>query len=275
MGGFGGRGENDDFAGPDGEGKFGDLAGPGGEEDFGGFGGPAGNDGFGGQNNAEGGTYEELDDITRTETSNGITISGVYETANDYIDALNANGIWVTYDAGTNTAAITSVSDFVKAFKGVSKNLGAFDQLDAGQGENILFGYGDGNGAHFDALLADILDKLESTYASDFEEDLQKTDAVGNTVAQRLNMYTSLYYLLESEEGYGTSTPARHWRIRTGIAQSDTSLTTEVNLALALQNYAGVESVDFATVWGQQHVKAERTGNSTTNFITWVNECMK
>ncbi len=133
----------------------------------------------------------------------------------------------------------------------------------------------DGNGAHFDVLLADILKELESSYTSAFEEDLQKTDAVGYTVVQRLNMYTPLYYLLESEEGYRTSTPAKHWRIRTGIAQSDTSLTTEGNLALALQNYDGVETVDFATVWGQQHVKAERTGNSTTNFITWVNECMK
>ena len=88
-------------------------------------------------------------------------------------------------------------------------------------------------------------------------------------------MYTPLYYVLESQDGYQTSTPAKHWRIRTGIAQSDTSLTTEVNLALALQNYEGVESVDFATVWEQRHVKAERTGNSTTNFIAWVNECMK
>ena len=85
---------------------------------------------------------------------------------------------------------------------------------------------------------------------------------------------TPLYYLLESEEGCGTSTPAKYWRIRTGIAQSDTSLTTEVNLALALENYNGVESVDFATVWGQQHVKAERTGNSRANFIEWVNGCM-
>ncbi len=126
----------------------------------------------------------------------------------------------------------------------------------------MLFGYGDGNGAHFDALLADILNELESSYVSDFEEDLQKTDAVGYTVAQRLKMYTPLYYLLESEDGYKTSTPAKHWRIRTGIAQSDTSLTTEVNLALALQNYDGVESVDFATIWGQQHVKAERTGDT-------------
>ena len=104
----------------------------------------------------------------------------------------------------------------------------------------MLFGYGDRNGAHFDALLADILHELDNSYVSDFEEDLQKTDIIGYTVAQ-----------------------------------SDTSLTTEVNLALALRNYDGVESVDFETVWGQKHVKAERTGDSTTNFIAWVNECMK
>ena len=266
MGGFGGPGKPGELGGfgmPDG--KEDDSRKMGGKD---GFGGPTGKDDIGGP-------YEDLDDITRIEASGGIAISGTYETVGDYIDALNVNGAWVTYDAETNSASVTSVSDFVKAFKGVSKNLAAFDHLDAGQGENVLFGYGDGNGAHFDALLADILNELDNSYVSDFEEDLQKTDAVGYTTAQRLNMYTPLYYLLESEDGYRSSAPAKHWRIRTGIAQSDTSLTTEVNLALALQNYGGVESVDFETVWGQKHVKAERTGDSTTNFIAWVNECMK
>ena len=124
-------------------------------------------------------------------------------------------------------------------------------------------------------MLSDILNGLGNEYAPYFAEDIQKTDFAGYTVGQRLNMYTPLYYLLESEEGYRTSTPAKYWRIRTGIAQSDTSLTTEVNLALALQNYDGVESVDFATVWGQQHVKAERTGSSTENFISWVDDCLR
>ena len=267
--------------GPGGMGGFGRPEGNG----FGGFGGTDGEtdgerefrgmDGNGGFGGTGDGSYEENDNISRTDTSNGITISGTYETVEDYIDALNANGTWVTYDAESNTASITGVEDFVTAFKSTSKNLGAFDQLDAGQGENVLFGYGDGNGAHFDAVLAEILNDLGNDYASDFASDLQKTDALGYTAEQRLNMYTPLYYLLDSEEGYGTSTPAKYWRIRTGIAQSDTSLTTEVNLALALENYSGVESVDFATVWGQQHVKAERTGNSTTNFIEWVNGCMK
>ena len=159
--------------------------------------------------------------------------------------------------------------------KTASKQLGAFDQLDGGQGENTLFGYGDGNGAHFDSLLASILKQQGSSYASAYEEDLAKTDSLGTDVETRVNMYTPLYYLLESSEGYQTSTVAKYWRIRTGICQSDTALTTEVNLALALQNDSDVSSVDFATVWGQGHTMAERSGDSTSNFISWVEDCTK
>ena len=219
---------------------------------------------------------EASDDITRTESSeSGLSLDGTYETAQDYIDALNADGEWVTYDADSNTVTITSIEDFVSALKGASKNLGAFDQLDAGQGENTLFGYGDGEGAHFDSTLASILKDLGSDYASDYEADLAKEDSCGNTVDTRLNMYTPLYYLLESQEGYGTSTVAKYWRIRTGIEQGDCALSTEMNIALALQNYDGVESVDFETVWGQGHTQAERTGNASDNFIAWVKECTK
>ena len=218
--------------------------------------------------------YEAMDDITRNESTGGLSLSGTYETAQDYIDALNADGEWVIYDASANNATITSIEDFVMAFKSASKNIGAFDQLDEGQGENTLFGYGDGDGAHFDAVLAQILTDLGSSYASAYAEDLTQTDDTGNTVDVRLNMYTPLYYLLESSEGYETSTVAKYWRIRTGIAQSDCALSTEINLALALENYSGVENVDFETVWGAGHTQAERNGSSTDNFIAWVNECM-
>ena len=219
-------------------------------------------------------SFEELDDITRNETTGGVSLSGTYETAQDYIDALNAEREWVHYDAATNTASITSIEDFVLACKSASKNLGAFDQLDGGQGENTLFGYGDGNGAHFDAALADILNALGSNYAADYAEDLAKQDSEGNTVDYRVNMYTPLYYLLESSEGYQESTVAKYWRIRTGIAQGDCSLSTEMNLALALENDERVESVDFETIWGAGHTQAERSGNSTDNFIAWVNACL-
>lgn len=237
---------------------------------------PSGSKPDGGNSAEDATSIEDADQITRNDTSSsGVSTSGTYETAQDYIDALNADGEWITYDASTNKATITSVEAFVKACKNASKNLGAFDQLDAGQGENTLFGYGDGNGAHFDSTLSTILSELKSEYASSYSEDLSKTDSVGYTAEQRVNMYTPLYYLLKSQEGYGTSTVAKYWRIRTGIEQSDTSLTTEVNLALALESYEGVKDVDFETVWGQGHTEAERSGDSTSNFIEWVNSCMK
>ena len=220
--------------------------------------------------------YEEIDDIERNDTSSsGLSLSGTYETAQDYIDALNENGEWVSYDSSTNTITISDIGLFVTALKQASKNLGAFDQLDAGQGENTLFGYGDGNGAHFDATLSQILSDLNNEYADDYSSDLTKTDSVGNTVDVRLNMYTPLYYLLESSDGYQTSTVAKYWRIRTGINQGDCALSTEMNLALALENYDSVENVDFETVWGQGHTQAERSGNSTDNFISWVEDCTK
>ena len=259
-------------------------------------GGKGGQPGFGGQEETAGGegtppdignmgeqdsdtggeqNWEATDNISRTGSGSGLSLSGTYETVQDYIAALNADGEWVSYDADTNTAKITSIDAFVKAFKTASKSLGAFDQLDEGQGENELFGYGDGSGAHFDAALAAILETLGNDAAADYANDLNMTDSVGNTAETRLNMYTPLYYLLESSEGYGTSEVAQYWRIRTGITQSDTALSTEVNLALALENYKGVEDVDFETVWGAGHTQAERTGDSTTNFIEWVNACIK
>ena len=216
---------------------------------------------------------ESSDQIARTDNSGGITLSGTYDSAQDYIDALNANGTWITYDADTNTASITSIEDFANAVKRASKSLGAFDQLDAAQGENTLFGYGDGNGAHFDSLLAEILANEGSSYAQDYSNDLSKTDSAGNTVATRVNMYSPLYYLLPSSTGHNTSKVAEYFRVNTGIFQSDTAVTTEANLVLALQNYGA--NTEYSFVWGQQHAMAERSGNSTENFIAWVNECME
>ncbi len=216
---------------------------------------------------------EQHDNITRTKTTGGLNLSDTYETAADYIAALNAESEWVSYDEATNTATITSVQDFCTALKQASKSLGAFDQLDRGQGENTLFGE-NGTASHFDATLARILDEQGSSYAADYADDLAKTDALGTDVATRVAMYTPLYYLLASEEGYGASEPAKHWRIRTGINQGDTALTTELNLALALKADVRVESVDFATVWGQGHTMAERTGSADENFIEWVANCL-
>lgn len=206
-----------------------------------------------------------------------------YETVQDYIDALNAEVAWVTYDAETNTATITNIADFVAyGSKTPNKSVGAFDDLNLSQGENQLFGNDDRDASHFDFVLADLLAENQKKYAaySDWDAayveayatDLQSVDKLGNGIQTRQNMYNPMYYLLDYYDGYQTSTVARHWRINTGIEQGDTASTVELNLTLALKNYDGVEDVEFTTVWGQGHTKAERSGDSTDNFIAWVNE---
>ena len=194
------------------------------------------------------------------------------DSAQEYIDGLNTDKKWISYDKRTNTASITSIADFAKHCKTASDMPVAFDGL---QGKHTLFGSGDGERSHFDRILADILTELNSEYAADFAADLVKANFVGHTVETRVNLYSPLFYLMKSREGYGTSNIAKYWRIRSGIEQKTNSLTTEINLALALKSCDKVDNVDFETVWAQDHTEAERSGNSTENYIAWVNTCTK
>ena len=214
----------------------------------------------------------------------GTTESVTYETAQAYIDRLNAEAQWVTYDAATNTAKISSLADFAKYVKTASKSVPAFDALDRSLAENAVFGVADVNELHFDQLVARLLKNNQakyesltdwnSQYVTDFESDLAKTDSLGKTIAERQDLYNPMFYLTSAYSGYQTSKPAPHWRIRSGLSQGDTALTVETNLALALENQANgaVKSVDFATVWGQGNTTAERTGHASANFIQWVQE---
>ena len=230
-----------------------------------------------------------LDDTSFPYTSDGAgpggsTESVTYETAQAFIDSLNAETQWVTYDAATNTAKISNLADFAKYVKKASKAVPAFDDLSRSQAENAVFGVAEENELHFDQLVARLLKNNQakyesltdwnSQYVTDFESDLAKTDSLGKTIAERQDLYNPMFYLTSAYSGYQTSKLAPHWRIRSGISQGDTALTVETNLALALENQANgaVKSVDFATVWGQGHTTAERTGHASANFIQWVQE---
>ena len=230
-----------------------------------------------------------LDDTSFPYTSDGAgpggsTESVTYETAQAYIDSLNAETQWVTYDAAANRAKISSLADFAKYVKTASKSVPAFDDLSRSQAENAVFGVAEENELHFDQLVARLLKNNQakyesltdwnSQYVTDFESDLAKTDSLGKTIAERQDLYNPMFYLTSAYSGFQTSKPAPHWRIRSGLSQGDTALTVETNLALALENQANgaVKSVDFATVWGQGNTTAERTGHASANFIQWVQE---
>ncbi|PWJ26650.1 hypothetical protein ATK17_2824 [Branchiibius hedensis] len=205
--------------------------------------------------------------------------STTYKTVADYIDYLNSDSTWVKYDTTTKKATVLNLSGFVTSQKTPSKEVGAFDGPDRSRTENVVLGSGT-TGLHFAQNSKDVIAAHQSSYAkltnwksayaaSEYATDFAKTDSVGTTTLVRQDMYNPMYYLSDFYKGYKTSTVAPHWRIRTGVMQGDTANTTEINLALALADL-GIDSLDFATVWGLGHTMAERTGDATTNFIAWV-----
>ena len=172
-----------------------------------------------------------LDDTSFPYTSDGAgpggsTESVTYETAQAYIDSLNAETQWVTYDAATNTAKISNLADFAKYVKKASKAVPAFDDLSRSQAENAVFGVAEENELHFDQLVARLLKNNQakyesltdwnSQYVTDFESDLAKTDSLGKTIAERQDLYNPMFYLTSAYSGYQTSKLAPHWRIRSG-----------------------------------------------------------
>ena len=218
------------------------------------------------------------------ESSDGIYLKGsYYDNLMNEIETSYNN--YLADNSSNSDAKPTSLEDFVANYKSASKTVGAFDSPEGKQTENNVFGDGNSEYKHFDSFEADLiknnadeyasLSGWDSSYPSSFESDLATTDSLGVSTKTRVDIYNPMYYLEDYYEGFGSSNVAKYWRIRSGIEQGDTALTTELNLKLALNQIDSVEDVDFALVWGKGHTQAERTGNATSNFISWVKEITK
>jgi hypothetical protein len=229
--------------------------------------------------------YDYIVSVVENSLNNYLTDTYASDTSSkaSYVSSL---GSWAAYDSSTDKASIASLGGFIAAKKNASKSVGAFDNPARSAGENCVFRNTDAtSGAcHFDTIEGQLISANASKYSSfsgytdytsAFTSDFALTDAVGQTVTARENMYNPMYFLSDYYQGYQTSTVAKHWRIRTGLNQTDTALTTEANLALALKSCSSVSDVDFASVWGQGHTEAERTGDAASNFISWVEGCCK
>ena len=169
------------------------------------------------------------------------------------IQELNQDTEWVAYDEETGEAKVLNLQGYQefqdKKQTASEKTVGAFDGLEGDQTENILFGYGDGEGAHFDQVLAKLLAE-DSTYGDDYQTDLQRTDFQGNKAETRVNLYNPLYYLCSFYNGYQTGNVARYWKLQVCLPEAGEGvLTSGTNLALALKEYGA--DTEFETVWGE------------------------
>lgn len=209
----------------------------------------------------------------------------IFDNPSEYVDYLNENEKWVIYDKESNTAKITDIGSFIRNMKNPSKKVGAFDDFNKEQAENLLFGFNASNQkCHFDQYMKELLVNKDdiykdlpgysSSYKDSYSQDIELKDSLDFSVDMRVQLYNPMYFLNGYYEGNNTSKVADYFRINSGIRQGDTSLCVEVNLALALKNLG--KNVEFTTVWEQGHIEAERDGSDKyiKNFISWVNKCM-
>ena len=204
-----------------------------------------------------------------------------FNTISEYISFLNSENEWVKYDSTNNKYIITNIGDFVKNCKSASKKVGAFDDFNRNQAENQVFGISGTNySKHFDKIMYNLLNNnkekyqtksdWKDSYPDDYLNDFDDKDSLQSEISYRLNMYNPMYYLISYYQGFNTSDVADYFRINSGIFQSDTGNVVEMNLYLALMNLG--KKVNFTNVWEKQHTKAERKGDSDTNFINWIAE---
>ena len=158
----------------------------------------------------------------------------------EYLKALVLDSAQAVMSAGTDFSAFPYVTvkdgkaagmdwDGFIACMGRKKAVPAFDSLDASSGENSLFGTAAINNQHFTAFGA----AGDSAGASSADPAVVK-------------MMNPMRYI-----GTEGTTTSRHWRIRHGTADSDTSIAIPAILAafLADKGY----SVDFALPWNVKH----------------------
>lgn len=151
---------------------------------------------------------------------------------------------WITIQDGV----VTDI-DFDKYVEYATrmKTPPAFDSLAASSWENTLFGTSTVNSQHF----------------TQYSEDNSTVDAaIANE--KMIKMMNPMYYI-----GNSGSTTSKHWRIRHGTKDRDTSLAIPVILATKLSNEG--YDVDFSLPWDRPH-----SGDyDLEELFGWVDQIVK
>lgn len=154
-----------------------------------------------------------------------------------------AENAFITYADGR---ASFTWADFLTHVGARKKSAPAFDALDLSSGENNLFGLGTMEARHF------------TLYG------LQKATGDSNAVLdadipEKLRQMNPMGFIADANSGR-----ARHWWIRVGTKDSDTSLTVVGNLAAALENLG--DDVNARMYWDAGHGANE----DPADFMDWV-----
>lgn len=147
-----------------------------------------------------------------------------------------------------NRAAFTW-EDYLAHVGARKKTIPAFDAFDLSAGENNEFGQGVTQARHFTRYSL----KNDSTGISSKRLD--------SDIPEKLKLMNPMYHIEQKNPGR-----SKHWWIRVGTTDSDTSLTVVGNLAAGLDNLG--DDVNSLMYWDEGH----GANTDAADFLTWIAE---
>ncbi|MEU5333493.1 subtype B tannase [Streptomyces asoensis] len=155
-----------------------------------------------------------------------------------------------TFITWENGKASFSWADFLTHVGARKKTAPAFDAFDLSTGENNEFGTGTTAARHF------------TQYGLDNDTTGLTAKRLDGDIPELLRLMNPMHFLT----GKPNAGRSRHWWIRLGTKDSDTSLTVSANLAAAADGLG--DRVDHLYYWDQGHGANTDPGD----FIAWIAE---
>ena len=173
---------------------------------------------------------------------------------------------WLSWDG--EKATVSDLDTYVLNHRRRKKTCTGFDQLEKDSGENQAFGTPDEDYVHYAPEIAGVIAELKEQFPAEYGKYYAPYAAVAQdaALAERVRLLNPLSFIGTEEK----SNQAKHYRIRTGASDADTSLSVSMTLALKLHN-AGCGSVDYALVWDQPHCEADYQGD----ILGWIDSITK
>jgi hypothetical protein len=169
---------------------------------------------------------------------------------------------WLHWDG--NKAIITDLDAYVLNNRRRMKPCTSFDVLDCQSGENKVFGTAEENARHFNPQIGELIGKLKAQFPEEYDRYYTAYAAVEGYEDQKRQKYliNPLNFIGTGE----TSNQAKHFRIRVGSCDADTSLSVSMTLACKLAETGADTS--YQLVWDLPHCEADYPGE----IIDWIDE---
>ncbi|WP_405927438.1 subtype B tannase [Streptomyces sp. NBC_00035] len=155
-----------------------------------------------------------------------------------------AANTFITWSGGKATF---TWADFLTHVGARKKDAPSFDAFDLSAGENNEFGADTTLARHFTAYGA----KNDTTGLT--------TKRVASDIAEKLDLMNPMYHFAKKNPGR-----SKHWWIRLGTKDSDTSLTVSANIAAAASALG--DDVNHLYYWDEGH----GSNIDPADFITWI-----